>query len=407
LRVAIFPEERQDNPYLNQIKAGLRQAGVDIAPGNSDYLSSGWLWANRRKVQVLHLQWLQYHYVRGDRQAAWSLVIKFALKLTLARLLGYHIVWTMHNLFPHERSKPAIADMLVRRMVVWLAQAVIVHCGAAQQQLAARLGRVKGVFIAPHPNFCAVLEGDGAPESQSQARQALGWPVEQLVFLFFGAIRPYKGLQELITAFRQVGPGLRLRSDCLAPDSGELMAGADSLRLRSDCLPGNPNNLNANTGNYAGPAKLMIVGKPRNEDEAAAVRAWVGEDSNIQAVLERISDQDLARRLRGCDAVVLPFRDILTSGSAMLAISEGKPVIAPACGCLPELLGEDCAVLYPPEDPTGLVEALKRCAQLDLRQMGINARRRAEAISLEATIEPTLEAYGNRQPALATKLSSG
>ncbi|MCU0489694.1 MAG: hypothetical protein MUE67_12185, partial [Anaerolineales bacterium] len=100
-------------------------------------------------------------------------------------------------------------------------------------------------------------------------------------------------------------------------------------------------------------------------------------------------------------------RDILTSGSAMLAISEGKPVIAPACGCLPELLGEDCAVLYPPEDPTGLVEALKRCAQLDLRQMGINARRRAEAISLEATITPTLEAYGNRQPALATKLSSG
>ncbi|MCU0489860.1 MAG: hypothetical protein MUE67_13040, partial [Anaerolineales bacterium] len=74
MRVAIFPEERQDNPYLNRIKAGLRQAGVEIASGNSDYLSSGWLWANRRKVQVLHLQWLQYHYVRGDRQAAWSLV---------------------------------------------------------------------------------------------------------------------------------------------------------------------------------------------------------------------------------------------------------------------------------------------------------------------------------------------
>lgn len=382
LRVAIYPEERQDNPYLNRIKAGLRQAGVEIAQGNSDYLSSGWLWANRGKVQVLHLQWLQYHYVRGDRQTDWSLVFKFTLKLALARFLGYRIVWTMHNFLPHERSQPALADVIVRRLVAKLAQAVIVHCLAAQQQLADRLGRVKEVFIAPHPNFCAFLDGDKLPENQAQARGALGWPEGQLVFLFFGAIRPYKGLQELITAFRQVGPGLRLRSD-----RGGLASG----------------HLSQDPTNDAGPARLMIAGKPKNESEAAAVRAWVGEDLNIQAVLERISDQDLACYLRACDAVVLPFRDILTSGSAMLAISEGKPVIAPACGCLPELLAEDSSVLYPSGNPAGLVEALERCAQLDLHQMGLNARRRAEAITLEATIVPTLKAYGNRQPPLAAQ----
>ncbi len=380
LRVAIFPEERQDNPYLNQIKTGLRQAGVEIAQGNHDYLSSGWLWANRGKIQVLHFQWLQYHYVREEQQADWSLVVKFTLKLAMARLLGYRIVWTMHNLLPHERSQPALADVIVRRLVAKLAQAVIVHCLAAQRQLAARFGRVKEVFIAPHPNFCAILDSDKLPESQAQARGALGWPEGPLVFLFFGAIRPYKGLQELITAFRQVGPGLRLRSD------------------RRGLVTG---NLSLDPSNDAGPARLMIAGKPKNESEAAAVRAWVGEDLNLQVVLERISDQDLACYLRACDAVVLPFRDILTSGSAMLAISEGKPVIAPACGCLPELLGEDSSILYPPGDPAGLVEALEKCVQVDLRQMGLNARRRAEAITLEATIVPTLKAYGNRQPPLA------
>lgn len=399
LRVAIYPEERQDNPYLNRIKTGLRQAGVEIAQGNSDYLSSGWLWANRGKVQVLHLQWLQYHYVRGDRQADWALVIKFTLKLALARLLGYRIVWTMHNLLPHERSMPATADVIVRKLVVNLAQAVIVHCQEAQQQLADRFGRVKEVFIAPHPNFCAVLSVDGPPKSQAQARQVLGWPEGQVVFLFFGAVRPYKGLQELITAFRLVGPSLRLPSNHRSLASGNPRAIEDRLLVR-------PGNLSVDPNNDAGPPRLMIVGKPKNESEAIAVQDWVGNDPNIQTILERIPDQDLACYLRACDAVVLPFRDILTSGSAMLAISEGKPVIAPACGCLPELLAEDSSVLYPPENPAGLAEALERCTQLDLNQMGVNARRRAEAIKLEATITATLEAYGDGQPALATHRST-
>ena len=55
---------------------------------------------------------------------------------------------------------------------------------------------------------------------------------------------------------------------------------------------------------------------------------------------------------------MLPFRDILTSGSAILALSHGRPVIAPAIGCLPETLPADAAILYDPDAPEALGAAL-------------------------------------------------
>jgi len=55
--------------------------------------------------------------------------------------------------------------------------------------------------------------------------------------------------------------------------------------------------------------------------------------------------------LGDADAVVLPFRDILTSGSAILALSHGRPVIAPALGCLPGTLPSDATFLYDADAP--------------------------------------------------------
>ena len=63
--------------------------------------------------------------------------------------------------------------------------------------------------------------------------------------------------------------------------------------------------------------------------------------------------------LRAADAVVLPYKDVLTSGSAILAMTFGQPVIAPAIGCLPESLGAEGTILYDPSTPDGLERALR------------------------------------------------
>ncbi len=62
--------------------------------------------------------------------------------------------------------------------------------------------------------------------------------------------------------------------------------------------------------------------------------------------LETIPDDQMQVYLRAADAVVLPYRDVLSSGSAILAMTFGQPVIAPAIGCLPESLGSEGTILY-------------------------------------------------------------
>ena len=56
--------------------------------------------------------------------------------------------------------------------------------------------------------------------------------------------------------------------------------------------------------------------------------------------------------------MVLPFSDVLTSGSAILALSLGRPVIAPALGCLPELISDRFGLNFDADSPEGLRDAM-------------------------------------------------
>jgi glycosyltransferase involved in cell wall biosynthesis len=57
----------------------------------------------------------------------------------------------------------------------------------------------------------------------------------------------------------------------------------------------------------------------------------------VRLALEHVPDDDIQRYLRAADLVVLPFRDITNSGSALLALSFDRPVLVPALGAMGEL----------------------------------------------------------------------
>ena len=109
--------------------------------------------------------------------------------------------------------------------------------------------------------------------------------------------------------------------------------------------------------------------------------------------LERLPEEELSRTLRAADAVVLPFRDILTSGSAILALSHGRPVIAPAMGCLPETLPGDATILYDPDARDGLRDALRTAARADLRTMGERGRAWADSMDWGPIAAETAKLY--------------
>jgi glycosyltransferase involved in cell wall biosynthesis len=70
--------------------------------------------------------------------------------------------------------------------------------------------------------------------------------------------------------------------------------------------------------------------------------------------------------MRACDVCVLPYRQVTTSGAAILALSFGVPVVAPRMGCFVDLIGEDRGVLFDPDHPASLAEALERVRHIDL-----------------------------------------
>jgi beta-1,4-mannosyltransferase len=97
--------------------------------------------------------------------------------------------------------------------------------------------------------------------------------------------------------------------------------------------------------------------------------------------------------MNAADIVVQPFKKIMTSGSVILAMSFGKPVIAPAIGCMPDILDNEGNFLYEPSDPNGLLKAMQLALEADLIKMGKHNFQLAKQYSWEGIAKGTAEIY--------------
>jgi len=97
--------------------------------------------------------------------------------------------------------------------------------------------------------------------------------------------------------------------------------------------------------------------------------------------------------MNACDVVVLPFHDILTSGSALLAMSFGKPVIAPRLGCIPEVLDSEGAFLYNYKEREGLLKAIQEASVANLGAMGKHNYDKTKRFDWNVIAQKTHELY--------------
>jgi glycosyltransferase involved in cell wall biosynthesis len=183
---------------------------------------------------------------------------------------------------------------------------------------------VPPIAVIPHGHYI-----DAYPNTvtRADARRARHLPLtigrsSSTVFLFFGLIRPYKGLEELLPAFHSLG--------------------------------------DAN-------AVLLIAGRSRPSDYAARLAAQAGPDPRVVWHPHFVPNDEVQGWMNAADIVALPYRQITTSGAAMLAWSFGKPVIAPALPAFTEPMraAPFLGLLYDPADPAGLAEALRQATQTD------------------------------------------
>jgi beta-1,4-mannosyltransferase len=362
MRVLFFWEQAglsmdRANPYGGLMARALSEIGVELLPGYPEQLCESWLEENRTQIDVLHLHWPSILYSASDLKEQTSLCTKLISNLARARSLGYKIVWTMHNLYPHDSLNQDL-DRLARLAITQIATAVIVHCNHARELVRQHFFRDTGIFTIPHGHFV-----DPYPNtiSRSEARRRLGLAGEQFVFLFFGNVRPNKGVEKLLEAFANIS--------------------------------------DQNT--------LLLIAAKVYSDYGASLAEAAKQSSRIAVHASSFfANEDFQVFLNAADVVVLPFLDILTSGSVITALSFLRPVIVPSIGCLPEVIDNRMGALYDPNQPGALEQAMRAMKQRDLEPCRQAIRERLKSLSWDLIARQTLQAYQHESAATLSRLGA-
>lgn len=341
--------EHRCNPYAGLLERALQAHGIGLTLGDYDF-SADWLAAQRSTHDVIHLNWLHAFYRRDDLDATLAAYHDFAENLHQARRLGYRIVWTLHNLYPHERPFPKI-DHLARLLVADHADVALAHCRHAAQLLRDRF-YCDNVHVVPHGHFIDVFPNE---LTRTQARQQLGLDADAFVYLFFGNARGYKSIESLIDAFTGLTDadavlGLMLRN-AFDPDYGQ-----------------------------------TLIDRAGGDDR---MRVWTSDYFAVD---------EFQLYLNAADVVVLPFSEVLTSGSAITGLGFGRPLIVPALGCLPELVDDTVGIAYDPAVPDALPHALEAIRQRDITALSAAARARAESLDWTGIAARVAALYRGEDP---------
>ena len=258
--------------------------------------------------------------------AYWAL--PYSAVLARLRRAGYgRTLFLCHNVVGHDAGA---LQRWVSRQVLRQGQAFMVH---SQQEADALRALIPGARLrcAPLPAI-GVLSRGGLTQQEAQQRLGLAGPV----LLFFGFVRPYKGLGDLLAALPVV------------------------LARR--------------------PVTLLVVGEfwePRAEYERQ-VRA-LGIGGAVRFVDAYVPNEEVPTYFAAADLVVLPYRSATGSAVAQLALGCGKPVLATRAGSLVDVIDDgQTGFLVPPGDPPALAQAILRFLDLGHAEQSAFSRRIAE-----------------------------
>lgn len=326
-----FPTASEKNPYHRLLFQNLRAA--DVVPFQAPrpyFFPLARTVLRNEEIDVIHFDWLTGLFMVGRFRQYPTLgtfltlgrSFWFIIDVILVRLLGIKLVWTVHNTYHHERYYLWV-EVVMNTVLANLMHALTVKCEAARQTIsgAYRVNDTSKMVVIPDGNYI-----DAYPNvvDQQEARQQLGIG-DEFVYLFFGLIRPYKNVVELIQAFQRYN---------------------DEKTL------------------------LWIVGQPKSDHIKTQLEALANKDDRVTLISEYVPSDEVQHYLNAADVLVFPYREILNSGSVHLGMSFAKPMIVPEMGCIPETLPREHNIFYDPDDPNRLLQALGQSRKMELVENG-------------------------------------
>jgi beta-1,4-mannosyltransferase len=315
-----------DNQYLQRLVSALERAGVPAAPTRLAPLAVAS--ARVRGVRAVHVHWPEYlvrPFTAGRVDALLNALrlARVAAGLATCKLMRVRVVWTVHNLGPHE----ADASRAARDAYALTARAAdvfVVHSHAAAARTEARFPGARGrIVVAPHGHYLDAHPPPGAARSEVRARY--GVPPDAFLLLAFGQIRRYKRLAELARA----------------------VSAAHDAALH-----------------------LLVAGSALDDALAGELEAAAGDRVHLD--LRRIPDEEVSELHAAADAAVCNHAELFSSGALLLALSQGLAVITAESDAAREVAGWPAVSTFASGEE--LVAAVQRLRGVD------GAARRSAAI---------------------------
>jgi glycosyltransferase involved in cell wall biosynthesis len=282
--ITMLPSQESGNIYTVLLYRALESVGIHYVqfPRSLGYVARH---GPRERFHYVHFHWPEVFFHLRPR--AWRRLfgLKHYLHIHLLWLLlkvrGYRIVWTCHEVDVHDATEVTWMHAASRHLLWRLADIVFTHTPDVRAAAERRWGAKRHIHTIPIGSYAGAYPDDlGRPG----ARARLGIPDDAFVFVFFGNVRPYKGIDLLLDAFAKVQP--------------------EHLQ-----------------------AHLIIAGKPHSETFRAEVEAQAAPLRNVHLHLGYVPDAEIQVHLRAADCFVAPYKYIETCSAIYLALAFELPII--------------------------------------------------------------------------------
>jgi glycosyltransferase involved in cell wall biosynthesis len=256
-----------------------------------------------KRPNVLHIQWLPLGEAWPSLELWW---------MSMVRRWETQIVYTVHNVLPHDTGQ-RYAEAY--RSIYHAVDALICHTDKAKEQLVCDFGvSDERVWVIPHGPLSAELR----TIPSCQARNQLDIPQETSICVLFGYIRPYKGIEFLLRAWRRV---------------------VDRM----------PNTLLVLAGH----------GEDNYQQEIEQQIATLELDQHVETRFYFLPEKELSLIVSAADVLLYPYQNITQSGALLTGLTAGKPIVATNVGGFSEVIQDgQTGVLVEYGDAAGMEEEL-------------------------------------------------
>ena len=353
MKIIVYPQG--ENPYQELLYNPLRNKGHDVHYYNAKIFGKHNLPLffplivyRIKGYNIFHLHWISpFVFPKKNRFFETIMLCYLILFIGFLKLIRYRVIWTLHNIYPHDRNYKFY--LTAEKIVSNLCDAKIVHSKNTIKDMQKFGFNIRDTYTISIGNYIGVYDNN---VKESIARRYFNLKKNDFVFLFFGRIEPYKGIENLLEAFKKI----------------------EKKRKH---------------------IKLLIAGKCDDKNLIKMLDDYGNKfKENTRIDTNFIEDDKVQYYFNSTNVVVYPFKKITTSSTVILAFSFRKPVICPEIGDLKQF-PDNIGIFYNPKNKNGLLTCMEKAIaeKFELSKLGKRAFEYAESLDWNRIAEKTIRVY--------------